>query len=191
MDDQTVDKPAESNAHRRRSVFIRPDAATEPAQPARKSTWRNSRSSRNQSTSSRRYSMHGHRLPDSSGPRVRTLQPTFRLEPKRPLNLECINLILKRTADIAVANNALERFSLKQANHFCPSLAHEIQLRLRGEQFDRYRFIAIVNFVEKKNQCSMAKMGFMWDATLDQWASYVIENQFFTLQVCALCVYFE
>lgn len=189
MADQLNDRPAQSNAQPRRSVYIRPDALPDTAQTTRKSTRQNNR---NQSTSSnRRYSLHGNRLPDASGPRVRTLQPTFRLEPKRPLNLERINQILKRTTDIAVASNALERFSLKQAYHFCPSLAHEIQLRLRGEQFDRYRFVAIVNFVEKKNQCCVEKMGFMWDSTLDQWASYVIDNQYFTLNVCVMCVYFE
>lgn len=187
MADQLNDRPAQSNAQRRRSVYIRPDAiSADTAQATRKSTWRNQSSS-----SSRRYSLHGNRLPDSSRPRVRTLQPTFRLEPKRPLDLERINQILKCTTDIAVASNALERFSLKQANHFCPSLAHEIQLRLRGEQFDRYRFVAIVNFIEKHNQCVMEKMGFMWDTSLDQWASYVIDNQFFTLNVCVMCVYFE
>lgn len=122
---------------------------------------------------------------------VRTFQPTYRLEPQRPLCLETINRVLQRTVVVALTNQAVTQYSANRANRFCQNLSREIMQRMRAEDFDRYRSIAVVTMVEKNNQSMQQKMGFTWDTELDQWASYVVETRSFFLNAVVLWVYYE
>lgn len=137
-----------------------------------------------------RYSSAGHliRLSKIGEPRF---QATYRLLSQAPLNLEQMYTITKRTVDMAIASNALDRYNAARANRFCQSLAREIQRCIVAEKFDRFRIVALVTMVERTNQSAVAKMGFLWDAEQDNWTAYHCECRDFEINALVLGVYYE
>lgn len=140
--------------------------------------------------SSNRYSVAGHLLPNVK-PGERSLQATYRLVSKQPLNVERMYNITKNTVDLAIANSALERYKPVKANRFCQNLAREIQKRLVCEDFERFRIVVVVTMVEKLNQSGQAQLGFLWEAEQDQWTDYHRECQDFVVNAMVAGVYYE
>lgn len=141
-------------------------------------------------SSNARYSQAGH-LIRTAKPGERKFQPTYRMVSQAPLNLEHMYNITKRTVDTAIASNAMERYNPARANRFCQSLAREIQRCIAAEGFDRFRIVAVVTMLEKANQSTVAKLGFLWDAEQDNWTAYHYECRDFVVNALVLGVYYE
>lgn len=148
------------------------------------------RKSSRKSQAASHFGTAGHIIVDL-GPSKVTFQPTYRLEPQRPISLETIEKTLERTMRMALTNQAVETYSSSRANRFCQSLSREIMLNFRAQDFDRFRVICVVSMVEKNNQSMQLKMGFVWDSEWDQWTYHMIEMKTFFLEAYIFCVYFE
>lgn len=148
--------------------------------------------SRSQSDSTRKstYSLAGHLIVDL-GPGQATFQPTYRLEPARPIAMDPMRVLLEQTVLGALANQAFDKYNAAKASRFCQSVSREIMLRFRAHEFDRFRAIAVVTMTEKNNQCVHTKTGFEWDAEWDTWSDYLIEMKTFFMHACLFLVYYE
>lgn len=122
---------------------------------------------------------------------VNTLQPTFRLEPRKRPNIEFMNNTLRRVVDTACQNRPLERFIISRARRFCSSIAREIQMQVTCEEYDRYRVVVKVIMIEQANQTGVSKLAFIWDTDKDVWTNYVKETPLFTLNATVCAVYWE
>lgn len=139
---------------------------------------------------SNRYSVAGHLIANTKADE-RTLQPTYRLVSKVPLNPDRIYNITKYTVETAIASCALERYNPTRVNRFCQTLAREIQKRILYEEFHRFRVIAVVTMMEKANQSGQLQLGFLWDADQDQWTNYHYDSRDFVINALVLGVYYE
>lgn len=118
-------------------------------------------------------------------------QPTYRLDSINPLTFNKLNYTLRQTIVKSIANRALYKYRPKQMLNFCQHLAIEINLALKLQRFDRYRFIVLVTVVERKNPSICSRMGFVWDTERDMYASFTYHTQTYILNGCAIGVYWE
>lgn len=80
-----------------------------------------------------------------------------------------------------------------KSSMFTENLSLEIGLTLEArrkmyENSDRFRAIVLVTIMQKNEQSAECKLGFLWDATLDHWTSYVFDCRTFQLNVSVFCV---
>ncbi|XP_067632524.1 dynein light chain Tctex-type protein 2B isoform X2 [Eurosta solidaginis] len=96
--------------------------------------------------------------------------PSYRLEPKYPLNKEVCEKIIE-----AVMHKAFENFnySPKTSLTLCAQISEEIKNRVKAQHFDRYRYVCIVSIAEKAMQGYCSLVNFLWDAEKDGYISYV------------------
>lgn len=137
------------------------------------------------------YSMDGHGI---HIPSIRKIlyAPTYRLFSQIPINLEQLNELLPYIVHRAIDSQAIKKYqSAHQMNRFCQKLANDLQFSVRRFEFDRYRFIALVTVLERANLSLISKMGFIWDAQQDQWASYQYQTENLFINACILGVYWD
>lgn len=178
---------------KRSALFGNLDLVVLPAdkrRSSRKSTWRYQQ----QKAQLNQYSPDGHHIADATGPvRKMTMQPTYRMEPQRPLRRNGLQAIMERSMQMALANQAIDHYiyNSTRANRFCQHLARDIMLHFRAEDFDRYRAVCMVNITEKNNQSVQLRSGFLLDAHWDYWCSHTIDMSSFLLHACLFSVYYE
>lgn len=152
---------------------------------------KSARQSRQSKSIMSRYSSTGHLLNPYTKPGERTHLPTYQLYTKTPILAEKLHNTIERSIRMSVANSAMDYYQEKRSNKFTQSMAHSMMDNVRHGELDRFRIVAWVTLMERKNQSGMAKMGFCWDTEQDQWGKYVFENQHIVITAFVGLVYFE
>lgn len=137
-----------------------------------------------------RYTING-RLIRAPMLNERIYQPTYRCEPRIPLDMEHIRFIIKVCVTNHVMAANMDSYQSSSAMQFCDDLAYEIRIRIKVLRFDRFRLIVLVNLLEKQQQGACWKMAFLWDKKFDQWTSYQYETKTYILNVVVLNVYWD
>ncbi|XP_053965807.1 dynein light chain Tctex-type protein 2B isoform X2 [Anastrepha obliqua] len=99
--------------------------------------------------------------------------PTYRLDPKLPLNKEVCEKIIQTVMDDAFENFI---YSPKQSLTLCAQISEEIKNRVKSQHYDRYRYVCIVSIGEKIMQGYCSLVNFLWDAEKDGYISYVYDT---------------
>lgn len=130
---------------------------------------------------------------DRSSTRPRIIyMPTYRMASQRPINIEHITFVMKNTVLSMLNQDPLMAvYGAERAMRCCKYMTNEIRFRLKLLRYDRYRFVVLVNIVEKRCQATHWQMGFLWDIDTDQWTSFQHDMQTYTITVIVLAVYWE
>uniref|UniRef100_A0A1A9ZKW8 Uncharacterized protein n=1 Tax=Glossina pallidipes TaxID=7398 RepID=A0A1A9ZKW8_GLOPL len=99
--------------------------------------------------------------------------PTYRLEPKVPLNKEVCEKIMKTVMDKTFQDFV---YAPKPALSLCAEVSEEIKNRVKNLNFDRYRYIVVVSIGEKLYQGYYSLVNFLWDPEKDGYLSVYCNN---------------
>lgn len=136
-----------------------------------------------------RYTMNGHMVIEPNGP-IRLYEPTYRLESQNPFDIEHVNFLV-RNCTLQNIENYFKKYNAMNATQFSNELSHEIKMRIKLLNYDRYRIIVIVNVVEKCHQTVNWQIGLFWQNSHDLWTSFRHETPSFHINVIALGIYWN
>ncbi|EDW32121.1 GL10607 [Drosophila persimilis] len=115
--------------------------------------------------------------------------PTYRLEPKNPLNKERVEIIMK-----AVMNkhyNDEYMFHPKHSLHMAAQISEEIKNRIKLMNYDRYRYIVLVTVGECLMQGLYSMVNFLWDAEKDGFVTYKVEQPSYYAICTTFYIYYD
>ncbi|BFG05169.1 tctex1 domain-containing protein 2 [Drosophila madeirensis] len=115
--------------------------------------------------------------------------PTYRLEPKNPLNKEQVEIIMK-----AVMNkhyNDEYTFHPKHSLHMAAQISEEIKNRIKLMNYDRYRYIVLVTVGESLMQGLYSMVNFLWDAEKDGFVTYKVEQPTYYAICTTFYIYYD
>ncbi|XP_037888474.1 tctex1 domain-containing protein 1 [Glossina fuscipes] len=114
--------------------------------------------------------------------------PTYRLEPKVPLNKEVCEKIIKTVMDKTFQDFV---YAPKPALSLCAEVSEEIKNRVKNLNFDRYRYIVLVSIGEKLYQGYYSLVNFLWDPEKDGYLSYVYDTPKFFAVATLYYLYYD
>uniref|UniRef100_A0A1B0G4R1 Uncharacterized protein n=1 Tax=Glossina morsitans morsitans TaxID=37546 RepID=A0A1B0G4R1_GLOMM len=114
--------------------------------------------------------------------------PTYRLEPKVPLNKEVCEKIMKTVMDKMFQDFV---YAPKPALSLCAEVSEEIKNRVKNLNFDRYRYIVVVSIGEKLYQGYYSLVNFLWDPEKDGYLSYVYDTPKFFAVATLYYLYYD
>ncbi|KAH8416106.1 hypothetical protein KR222_008344 [Zaprionus bogoriensis] len=109
--------------------------------------------------------------------------PTYRLDPKNPLNKERLEILMREVMNRNYHEEYL--WHPKQSYSLAAQVSEEIKNSIKLMNFDRYRYIVIVTAGELLMQGLCSMVNFLWDADKDGYVSYAIETPKF-FAVCTI-----
>ncbi|XP_054278831.1 dynein light chain Tctex-type protein 2B [Macrosteles quadrilineatus] len=113
---------------------------------------------------------------------------TYRLESKRPFNVEHVTALLKEvlTRDLATAH-----YEPNNMTKMCVNLAGEIRNKVKQLNYDRYKLVCLVQIVEKHRQSVLSTARFLWDTDRDSYAVFSMNNAHIAAMGCVFGIYYE
>lgn len=140
-----------------------------------------------------RYSSEGHLVKifvdKSAKPNY---EPTYQLVSSSTIDFDQIKTIIRKSIEFNIESpEGMSRYNRDKVTRFTQMVAGDIQERLRLQFFNRYRYITVVNVIEKRYQQVEWTMNFTWDSGTDQWTVYKHETNTFIVCVLVSFVYKE
>lgn len=127
-------------------------------------------------------------LPKPAAPAVR-YAPTYRLEPKNPLVKERLEKIVK--AEMEKNYDDEYSFHPKTSLRMAAHVSEDIKNRIKGLNFDRYRYIVITTVGEYLMQGLYQMANFLWDADKDGYVSFTVETPKYFAVCSVFYIYFD
>lgn len=127
-------------------------------------------------------------MPKPAAPAVR-YAPTYRLEPKNPLVRERLEKIVK--AEMEKNYHHEYSFHPKTSLRMAAHVSEDIKNRIKGLNFDRYRYIVVTTVGEYLMQGLYQMANFLWDADKDGYVSYTVETPKFFAVCSVFYIYFD
>ncbi|XP_022233116.2 dynein light chain Tctex-type protein 2B [Drosophila obscura] len=115
--------------------------------------------------------------------------PTYRLEPKNPLNKEQVEIIMKTVMDKHYNDAYL--FHPKHSLHMAAQISEEIKNRIKLMNYDRYRYIVLVTVGECLMQGLYSMVNFLWDAEKDGFVTYKVEQPSYYAICTTFYIYYD
>ena len=114
---------------------------------------------------------------------IQKLEPTYRMEPKRPFRSCVVEKCIKDILDDRLENF---RYNPKFSANIIKVLTEEIKERVKVFCFDRYKIVCIVTLAQKNDQGLMVGSRSTSDKKNDNFACYTFTNPHI---VCTATVY--
>ena len=114
---------------------------------------------------------------------IHKMEPTYRMEPKRPFRSCVVEKCMKDILDSRLQNF---KYNPKFCANMIKILTDEIKERVKVFCFDRYKIVCIVTLAQKNDQGLMMGSRSSWDKKNDNFACYTFTNQHI---VCTATVY--
>ncbi|EDV96472.1 dynein light chain Tctex-type 5-like [Drosophila grimshawi] len=115
--------------------------------------------------------------------------PTYRLEPKNPLKHERLEIIVKAEMNKHYGDDYT--FHPKYSLHMAAQVAEDIKSRIKLLNFDRYRYIVLINVGEYLMQGLYSMANFLWDAEKDGYVNYNIQTTKFFAVCTVFYIYYD
>ncbi|XP_064552186.1 dynein light chain Tctex-type 4 isoform X2 [Drosophila montana] len=115
--------------------------------------------------------------------------PSYRLEPKNPLNKERLELTMRAIMNKNYNDDYL--FHPRQSYHLAAQVSEEIKNSIKLLNFDRYRYVVLVTVGELLMQGLCSMVNFLWDADKDGFVTYTIETPKFVAVCTIFYLYYD
>ncbi|XP_018330570.1 tctex1 domain-containing protein 1 [Agrilus planipennis] len=124
----------------------------------------------------------------SSPKRSVTLMNTYQLEPKKKFSSDQVQKIIRVFLEDAIDNLTYDPVKCAK---LCQTLSEMIKDKVKEQQYDRYKIVAVVTIGEKRSQDVLSILGFLWDPQRDSYALYTEENMFVYIVGMCFGIYYE
>ncbi|CAL7933070.1 unnamed protein product [Xylocopa violacea] len=115
-------------------------------------------------------------------------QNVYRLSAYNPFKVDPVDKIVKTTM---ITNLEDISYDAENCQKICESIATDIREKIKKLNFDRYKIVVVVTIIEKASQSVQSSMGFLWDATRDNYSTFSYEARTFHAYCCVLGLYYE
>ncbi|XP_008551806.1 dynein light chain Tctex-type 5 [Microplitis demolitor] len=123
-----------------------------------------------------------------AGFKVPRYQNTYQLESTNPFSHNIVDKILKNIMTTKLTGVTYNPIICLQ---LCQDIAIQVKKQIYKADFNRYKYVVIINIIEKTNQGIHESLGFIWDHQRDSYSKYIFENsQFYAIGIAA-GVYYE
>ncbi|XP_070066703.1 dynein light chain Tctex-type protein 2 [Drosophila virilis] len=126
---------------------------------------------------------------DASSKATMRYMPSYRLEPKNPLNKDRLELTMRTIMNKNYNEDYL--FHPRQSYHLAAQVSEEIKNSIKLLNFDRYRYVVLVTVGELLMQGLCSMVNFLWDADKDGFVTYTIETPKFVAVCTIFYLYYD
>ncbi|XP_072045232.1 dynein light chain Tctex-type 5-like [Amphiura filiformis] len=113
---------------------------------------------------------------------------TYRMEPPKRFVAERVQPVIIQLLESHLANVTYDPL---ECGMLSKTIAQEMKVKVKEMEFDRFKFVCIVNIGEKQEQDVRVGSRCLWDSNRDSFASAFYENQYLFASATVYAIYFE